>query len=228
MNLRDEIRRRFSEQPPGTVEAAGNLEAALEEARRAKAQLAEVQAELAEAQRVKFRMLDEQAEVQAELAEAQRVKFRMLEEQGRLQAQLEAVQAQLAEAKAYIAELKRQLFGAQGEPLCAEQEAQLEQLADDAQEQAKSPAPAGQEVLEEEEQGKKERRKSKRPSRHPLPATMETETITLEPENTDCPRCGLEQHRIGEEVSEEFEYIPARLIRRRTVRPKYACRCEES
>ena len=26
MNLRDEIRRRFSEQPPGTAEAAGNLE----------------------------------------------------------------------------------------------------------------------------------------------------------------------------------------------------------
>jgi transposase len=79
-------------------------------------------------------------------------------------------------------------------------------------------------VLEEEEQAKKERRKSKRPSRHPLPATMETETVTLEPENTHCPRCGLEQHRIGEEVSEEFEYIPAKLIRRRTVRPKYACR----
>ena len=113
--------------------------------------------------------------------------------------------------------------------MSAEQEAQLEQLADDAQEQAKSPAPASLEVLEEEEeQAKKERRKSKRPSRHPLPATMETETVTLEPENKDCPRCGLEQHRIGEEVSEEFEYIPARLIRRRTVRPKYACRCEES
>jgi transposase len=228
MNLRDEIRKRFSEQPPGTAESARNLEAALEEARRAKAQLAEVQAELAEAQRVKSRMLEEQAEVQAELAEAQRVKFQMLEEQGQLQAQLEAVQAQLAEAKAYIAELKRQLFGSKGEPLSAEQEAQLEQLADDAQEQAKSPAPASLEVLEEEEQAKKERRKSKRPSRHPLPATMETETVTLEPENTHCPRCGLEQHRIGEEVSEEFEYIPAKLIRRRTVRPKFACRCEQS
>src|SRR6266571_3393609 len=179
MNLRDEIRRRFSEQPPGTAEAAGNLEAALEEARRAKAQLAKVQAELAEAQ-------------------------------------------------AYIAELKRQLFGSKGEPLSVEQEAQLEQLADDAQEQAKSPAPASLEVLAEEEQSKKERRKSKRPSRHPLPSTMETETVTLEPENKHCPRCGLEQHRIGEEVSEEFEYIPAKLIRRRTVRPKYACRCEES
>src|SRR2546429_6431896 len=57
---------------------------------------------------------------------------------------------------------------------------------------------------------------------------METETVTLEPENKYCPRCGLEQHRIGEDVSEEFECIPAKLIRRRAVRPKYACRCGES
>ena len=200
MHLHDEIRKRFSAQPPGTAESAGNLEAALKEARRAKAQLAEVQKQLEQEQRAK-----------CQLAEA-----------------LMEVQVQLAEAKAYIAELKRQLFGSKGEPLSAEQEAQLEQLADDAQEQAKSPASASLEVLEEEEQAKKERRKSKRPSRHPLPPTMETETVTLEPESTHCPHCGQEQHRIGEEVTEEFEYIPAKLIRRRIVRPKYACRCVES
>ena len=34
--------------------------------------------------------------------------------------------------------------------------------------------------------------------------------------------------RIGEEVSEEIDLIPARLIRRRTVRPKYACPCGEA
>jgi transposase len=200
MNLRDEIRRRFSEQPPGTAESARNLEAALEEVQRAKAELAEVQKQLEQEQRAK-----------CQLAEA-----------------LMEVQVQLAEAKAYIAELKRQLFGSKGEPLSAEQEAQLEQLTNDAQEQAKSPAPASLEVLEEEEQAKKERRKSKRPSRHPLPPTLETETVTLEPESTHCRHCGQQQHRIGEEVTEEFEYIPAKLIRRRTVRPKYACRCEES
>ena len=82
MNLREEIRRRFSEQPPGTAESAGNLEAALEEAQRAKAELAEVQKQLEQEQRAK-----------CQLAEA-----------------LMEVQVQLAEAKAYIAELKRQLF----------------------------------------------------------------------------------------------------------------------
>ena len=200
MNLRDEIRKRFTEQPPEVAEPARELEAALEEAQRAKAQLAEVQKQLEQEQRAK-----------CQLAEA-----------------LMEVQVQLAEAQAYIAELKRQLFGSKAEPLSAEQEAQLEQLANDAQEQAQRPAPDSLQVLEEEEQGKKERGKSKRPSRHPLPPTLETETVTLEPESTHCRHCGQEQHRIGEEVTEEFEYIPAKLIRRRTVRPKYACRCEES
>jgi transposase len=200
MNLRDELRKRFTEQPPEVAEPARELEAALEEAQRAKAQLAEVQKQLEQEQRAK-----------CQLAEA-----------------LMEVQVQLAEAQAYIAELKRQLFGSKAEPLSAEQEAQLEQLANDAQEQAQRPAPDSLQVLEEEEQGKKERRKSKRPSRHPLPPTLETETVTLEPESTHCRHCGQEQHRIGEEVTEEFEYIPAKLIRRRTVRPKYACRCEES
>src|SRR5438046_10464163 len=124
MNLRNEIRRRFSEQPPGTAESARNLEAALEEAQRAKAELAEVQKQLEQEQRAK-----------CQLAEA-----------------LMEVQVQLAEAKAYIVELKRQLFGSKGEPLSVEQEAQLEHFADDSQEQAKSPAPASLEVLEEEEQ----------------------------------------------------------------------------
>jgi transposase len=57
---------------------------------------------------------------------------------------------------------------------------------------------------------------------------METETITLEPEVTTCPCCGEPLTRIGEEVTEETDFIPATLIRRRTVRPKYACRCGEA
>jgi hypothetical protein len=134
MNLRDELRKRFTEQPPEVAEPARELEAALEEAQRAKAQLADVQKQLEQEQRAK-----------CQLAEA-----------------LMEVQVQLAEAQAYIAELKRQLFGSKAEPLSAEQEAQLEQLANDAQEQAQRPAPDSLQVLEEEEQGKKERRKSTR------------------------------------------------------------------
>jgi transposase len=52
----------------------------------------------------------------------------------------------------------------------------------------------------------------------------------LEPALEDklCPHCGSEKQRIGEEVTEEIDVIPAKLLRRRTVRPKYACRCGEA
>ena len=61
-----------------------------------------------------------------------------------------------------------------------------------------------------------------------MPAHLETETVTIEPEIAPCLCCGKMPERIGEEVSEEIEFVPAKLIRRRTVRPKYACRCGEA
>ncbi len=141
------------------------------------------------------------------------------------QEQLAETQEKLAEAHAFLAELQRQLFGPKAEKLSAEQAKQLEQLAADIQEQARQPSPLVQQVLEEEQRA----RRKPRP-RHALPAVLETETITLEPESKICPRCGAEGHRIGEEVSEEFDLVPAKMIRRRTVRPKYAyaCHCDEA
>jgi transposase len=137
--------------------------------------------------------------------------------------QLAEAQEKLAEAKSFIAELQRQLFGAKAEKLSGEQEKQLEQLAVDIQEQARQPSPLVQQVLEEERRASQKRR-----PRHALPAVLETETITLEPESKICPRCGVQGQRIGEEVSEEFDLVPAKMIRRRTVRPKYAypCHCD--
>ena len=36
--------------------------------------------------------------------------------------------------------------------------------------------------------------------------------------------CGAVKSRIGEEISEKIDYIPAEAFVRRTIRPKYACR----
>ena len=46
----------------------------------------------------------------------------------------------------------------------------------------------------------------------------------LEPNTTVCPCCQGQLHKIGEEVSEALDVIPAILRVLRTVRPKYACR----
>ena len=140
------------------------------------------------------------------------------------------LEAQLAEAQAQIAELRRQLFGSKAEKLSSEQQAHLDELARDLQQEAQKPPPLSQEVLEEECRDQRRRRVERRPVRHPVPPVVETETVTLEPaaEEKLCPQCGRQKQRIGEEVSEETDLIPAKLIRRRTVRPKYACRCGEA
>jgi transposase len=46
----------------------------------------------------------------------------------------------------------------------------------------------------------------------------------LQPDTTACPCCRGALHRIGEDVSEVLDVIPAILRVLRTVRPKYACR----
>jgi transposase len=133
---------------------------------------------------------------------------------------------QLAEAQAQIAELTRELFGPKTDRLTPEQQDQMNQLIADMEADSQQPAPDSDGVLDEEESQKPSKRRRK--TRHPLPVDLETETVTIEPDLIPCPCCGKMPGRIGEEVSEEIDIVPARLIRRRTVRPKYACPCGEA
>jgi transposase len=61
-----------------------------------------------------------------------------------------------------------------------------------------------------------------------LPAHLPRVERVIEPETTDCPCCSGALHRIGEDVSEALDVVPAIVRVIRTVRPKYACRrCQE-
>jgi transposase len=144
----------------------------------------------------------------------------------KMQALTEEYDHKVTELEAELTELKRELFGPKSDRLTSEQEAQLEQLNQDLEAETLRPAAASDGVLDDEDQKKKKR--SRTVARHPLPAHLETETVTIEPEITPCPCCGKMPERIGEEVSEEIDLVPAKLVRRRTVRPKYACRCGEA
>lgn len=146
------------------------------------------------------------------------------------------MQAQLRESLEEIAELKRQLYGEKSERLSAEEESELAELAADLQEQARREPPASDGVLEDEDtenpgadkdgKGAAGSRRRSRAGRHPLPEHLERRTTILEPEGlAPCSRCGRMPGRIGEEVSEELDYVPAHLVVNRTVRPKYACGC---
>jgi transposase len=148
--------------------------------------------------------------------------------QGQLQTQKEDYEQRLAEAQAQIDELRKQLFGPKEDRLTPEQEEQLKQLNQDLQDEVQRPAPASDQILEDEDRASRRRRERRQRKRRPLPEHLETETIAIEPELKTCPCCGKPLQKIGEEVSEEIDMIPAKLIRRRTVRPKYACPCGEA
>ncbi|SPX60089.1 IS66 family transposase [Legionella feeleii] len=69
-----------------------------------------------------------------------------------------------------------------------------------------------------------------KPVRRPLPEHLPREVIEHDiPEEDKLCVCGCMKQRIGEEVTEQLEYIPARLSVIAHVRPKYACnRCDET
>ncbi len=60
-----------------------------------------------------------------------------------------------------------------------------------------------------------------------LPLHLPRVEQVIEPESADCSCCAGKLHRIGEDVTEALDVIPATVRVIRTIRPKYACRaCE--
>lgn len=180
------------------------------------------EAELARLQAHNRALEEENSRLEARSAE-------LRAEQARLRALNDGLEAQLKETLLELAELKGQLFGAKSEKLTAEEENQLAEVAADLQEQLQRDPPVSDDVLEDEadeEKPKDKPKRRRRQPRHPLPDHMERETVVLEPEGLKpCEHCGQAPGRIGEETSEELDYLPAKVVVRRTVRPKYACRC---
>jgi transposase len=67
--------------------------------------------------------------------------------------------------------------------------------------------------------------------RKPLPAELPRDRVehTLPPEDLICKKCGLPLEWIGEEVTEQLDYVPASFVARQHARAKYACKrgCQE-
>lgn len=112
-------------------------------------------------------------------------------------------------------------FGRSSEKLDA-QIAQLELMLEDLEEgEAARPAPASK---CEPDQPRHERRQ---PARRPLPDHLPREEI-VHHAGSVCPGCGGTRFaKLGEDVTEVLEKIPARLKVIRHIRPKLSCRsCE--
>ena len=59
-------------------------------------------------------------------------------------------------------------------------------------------------------------------SRKPLPDHLDRHDEVLSP-GEDCSRCGGKLKTLGEDITEELEYVPGRFIVNRIVRPRKAC-----
>jgi transposase len=64
-----------------------------------------------------------------------------------------------------------------------------------------------------------------RPARKPLPEHLPRDVQLHMPAETTCPACGNALAKLGEDVSEMLEYIPASFKVIRHVRPKLGCTC---
>jgi len=120
--------------------------------------------------------------------------------------------------KLLILKLQRMRFGRSSEKLDHQIE-QLELRLEDLEAEESAPPPHNAPA-----QAPRTRRK---PARRPLPDNLPRETQTHEPKHTACPECGGALHKLGEDVSEILEFVPARFKVIRIVRPKLSCaHCE--
>ncbi len=62
-----------------------------------------------------------------------------------------------------------------------------------------------------------------KPKRRPIPDHIPRQEIELTTGDDDCAKCGGTLRRLGEDVTEELEYVPGRFIVNRIVQPRFAC-----
>lgn len=140
------------------------------------------------------------------------------EDTARLQSIIKNQQSIILCLQAQIAALKRHRFGRSSEKL----DQQIEQLELQLDELASQ----GMDV-DSPSDGSLEPKEKNKPVRQKLPEDLPCEEIIHEPEEI-CPCCGgTRWSKLGEDVTEVLDYVPAHFKVIRHVRPKYSCKdCE--
>jgi transposase len=129
---------------------------------------------------------------------------------------LQSRESEIEHLKLLIAKLQRLQFGRKSEKV----ERQIEQLELKLEElqanRAESTPPAAPDTTANKPQ-------RTQPSRRPLPEHLPREIQTHTPDEHSCPACGGMLKKLGEDVSEILEYVPASFKVIRHVRPKLCC-----
>jgi transposase len=126
--------------------------------------------------------------------------------------------------RAMLATLKRTLFGARSEKFDADA-GQLPLALEDLSARSTEPEPEAA----AKPQGRDQTTRPK-PVRNigGLPKHLPREEVVIEPATDACPCCLGTLHRIGEDVSEMLDIVPAIIRVKRIRRPRYGCRACES
>jgi transposase len=135
----------------------------------------------------------------------------------RKEEQLASRDEEIERLKLLIAKLRRMQFGRKSEKL----ERQIEQLelrldeleASRAQRLSASAVPVASSVVSRAAKG----------TRQPLPAHLPRETRKILPKQEACPDCGGVLKPLGEDISEQLEWVPEHFKVIRQIRPKLAC-----
>jgi transposase len=141
---------------------------------------------------------------------------------GALKAMLIAERARNERLVQIIKEMQRHRFGRRAETLPEDQML----LALEEVEQTDAGATAGSE--DKSSAGRGAAAKMRRTNRGALPAHLPRIETIVDLEDKTCPCCKGPLHRIGEDVGERLDVIPAQFRVLVVRRPKYACRaCED-
>ncbi len=122
----------------------------------------------------------------------------------------------IAKLKYQLSGLRRQQFGARSESL---DQLELTLEEEEIARAAEAPAPLPESAPDCID-GKKQ------PKRRPLPDHLPRRETVLGI-GEDCASCGGKLRRLGQDATEELEYVPGGFVVNRIVRPRTACSCCE-
>jgi transposase len=145
-----------------------------------------------------------------------RLKAMVLAREAQIAAQTSEIRSRdllIEKPKHQLAGLRRHRFGAKSEALD-----QLELLLE------------GEEIAAAADEVKVEKAvpPKAQPKRKPLPDHLPRDEQVIAPAAEACGRCGGTLKHLGEDVTEELEYVPGRFRVNRIVRPKFSCACCET
>ena len=158
------------------------------------------------------------AERARELAQQQALLERKDRELALRQAKIEKINFELAR-------LKRWKFGAKSEAMTAEQRQLFQDTVAEDEASLQAQLAALQASLPETPKAPKA--PPRKPRREALPQHLRRVEHRHEPEDTSCG-CGRPMVRVGEDISERLDIVPAEFFVHRHIYGKWACRCCQS